>query len=97
MRNRHCKGRPGPFHKLPLLSFMLEMDDVEEICSFFKSRVTSRDRIIFLMKCLSSAAVLRGAGHSYPRGSSKAELGEKFSFNPSSDLTFGAVKLLIFS
>lgn len=53
---------------------MLEMDEVEEICFFLKSRVTSQDRIIFLIKCLSNVAILKGAGHHYPRGSSQVEV-----------------------
>lgn len=97
MGNRHCKGRPGPLRKLSLLSFVSETDDVERICFFFKSSVTSQDCIIFLIKCLSNVAILGGAGPSYPRGSSKVEVGEKFSFNPSSNITFGAAKLLSFS
>lgn len=91
------RNTPDPFHKLPLLSFMLEMDDIEDICFFFKSRVTSQDCIIFLIKCLSNVAILRVAGHSQPRGSGRVEAGEKLSSNPSSNVTFGAVKLLSFS
>ena len=46
--SRHGRGRPRPLHKLPLISFTLELDELEEICFLLKPRVPSQACIIFL-------------------------------------------------
>lgn len=74
MGHRPYGGRPGPLYKLPLISFMPEMDDAEEIHFFLKCRVTSQDCTVFLIKCLSNVAIFKGAGHHHSRGSSQAEV-----------------------
>lgn len=54
-----------------------KIDDVEAICFFLESTVTSWTRIIFHIKRLSKAVILKGAVHSFPRGGNRAELQRK--------------------
>lgn len=67
-----------------------------QVVSLLKSSVASPACAMFLTMCLLSAGILKGAGHSYPGGSSKVEVqrGKRtFFFNPTSNVTFEAVKL----
>lgn len=80
----------APYTSCFWFNFILERDDVEAICFFLRSSVTSQACIIFLTKCLFNAGITKGAGIVTPEVATKLKnRGEDFFFfNPTSHVTF---------